>query len=123
MVEGEGRRRVGGEEGARFEVLPLLRRRWWREVALWYPEERTLVLRLLALPDALRGAEEKRAPNILCDFAFTLAQEFSRFYAAHHILSEQDEALRAARLGLCELTLFALKKILGILGIDVPERM
>ena len=29
--------------GARFEVLPLLRRRWWHEVALWYPEQRTLV--------------------------------------------------------------------------------
>ena len=86
-------------------------------------EERTLVLRLLALPDAMRGAEEKRAPNILCDFAFTLAQEFSRFYSEHHILSETDEALRSARLGLCDLTLFALKKVLGILGIDVPERM
>lgn len=86
-------------------------------------EERVLVLRLLALPDALRGAEEKRAPNILCDFAFTLAQEFSRFYSEHHILSETDEALRAARLGLCDQTLFALKKVLAILGIDVPERM
>jgi len=86
-------------------------------------EERTLILQFLALPGAMRGAEEKRAPNILCDFAFTLAQEFSRFYAAHHILSEQEEALRAARLGLCELTLFAFKRVLGILGIDVPERM
>src|SRR5947208_2130818 len=29
--------------GAAFEVLPLLRRRWWHEVALWYPEQWTLV--------------------------------------------------------------------------------
>src|SRR5207244_1482518 len=29
--------------GAPFEVLPLLRRRWWHEVALWFPQERTLV--------------------------------------------------------------------------------
>jgi len=29
--------------GAPFEILPLLRQRWWQEVALWYPERRTLV--------------------------------------------------------------------------------
>jgi len=29
--------------GAPFEVLPLLRRRWWHEIALWYPEHRTVV--------------------------------------------------------------------------------
>ncbi len=26
-----------------FEVVPLLRRRWWREIALWWPERRVLV--------------------------------------------------------------------------------
>ena len=82
-----------------------------------------LILRLLALPDAMRVAEEKRAPNILCDFAFTLAQEFSRFYSEHHILSETDEALRSARLGLCALTLRTFNLVLGILGIEIPRRM
>jgi arginyl-tRNA synthetase len=60
---------------------------------------------------------------MLCDYAFTLAQAFSRFYAAHHILSESDEALRAARLGLAALTLSVLAGVLDILGIAVPERM
>ena len=41
----------------------------------------------------------KRAPNILCDYAFTLAQNFSRFYAAHHILSETDTELRGHAAG------------------------
>jgi arginyl-tRNA synthetase len=86
-------------------------------------EERRLALQLLSLPDAMAGAEAKRAPNILCDWAFTLAQEFSRFYAEHHILSESDSDLRAARLGLCELTLKALAKVLDLLGIEVPARM
>lgn len=86
-------------------------------------EERALALKLLALPDALAGAEDKRAPNILCDYAFTLAQTFSRFYAAHHILSETDVDLRASRLGWCKLTVAALSKVLDILGIEVPERM
>ena len=71
----------------------------------------------------MTAAETRRAPNVLCDYAFALAQEFSRFYAAHHILSETDAALRAARLGLCDLTLRVLVKILDLLGIEVPARM
>jgi arginyl-tRNA synthetase len=87
------------------------------------PEERRLLLQLLSATDAMSTAEIRRAPNVLCDFAFALAQDFSRFYSAHHILSETDTALRAARLGLCDLTLRLLTKILDLLGIDVPTRM
>ncbi len=87
------------------------------------PEERALVLQLLGLPGAMEAAEDKRAPNILCEYAFELAQSFSRFYAEHHILSEPDTGLRAARLGLCRLTVDTLAKVLGILGIEIPQRM
>ncbi|HEY1710264.1 MAG TPA: arginine--tRNA ligase [Rhizomicrobium sp.] len=87
------------------------------------PEERGLILHLLGLHDAMAAAEARRAPNVLCDFAFTLAQQFSRFYAEHHILSETDAVLRATRLGLCGLTLAVLTKVLDLLGIEVPARM
>jgi len=86
-------------------------------------EERQLALQLLALPETLLAAEEKRAPHSLCDYVFSLAQGFSRFYTEHHILSESDEALRAARLGLCAATLGAMTTVLSILGIEIPERM
>jgi arginyl-tRNA synthetase len=104
-------RRADGEGFARAE--PVIRS----------PEERRLLLQLFAVTDAMIAAEARRAPNVLCDYAFALAQEFSRFYAAHHILSETDAELRAARLGLCDLTLRVLVKILDLLGIEVPARM
>jgi arginyl-tRNA synthetase len=91
--------------------------------AIHSPEERKLVLKLLTLGDALAAAEEKRAPNMLCEYAFELAQDFSRFYGAHHVLSETDEGLRAARLGLCARVLGVLTQVLDLLGIEVPERM
>jgi arginyl-tRNA synthetase len=93
------------------------------EPAIRSPEERALILQLLMLPDAMVSAERGRAPNILCDYVFTLAQHYSRFYAEHHIMSESDAAIRASRLGLCQLTLNALVKTLGFLGIEVPQRM
>jgi arginyl-tRNA synthetase len=94
-----------------------------RVPAIHSPEERKLMLQLLTLGDVLAAAEEKRAPNMLCEYAFELAQDFSRFYGAHHILSEPDEGLRAARLGLCARVLAVLTEVLELLGIEVPERM
>jgi len=91
--------------------------------AIRSPEGRRLVLQLLSLGDVMAAAEDKRAPNMLCEYAFELAQNFSRFYSEHHILSEPDPALRAARLGLCALVLAVLTRVLDLLGIEVPERM
>ena len=34
----------GGVPDAPFEVIPVTRHRWWREVALWFPAEQTLVV-------------------------------------------------------------------------------
>ena len=113
---------------AAVRIQSILRRAAEQGFALGDPaihsaEERALFLQLLALPDAMAAAEKGRAPNILCDYVFTLAQIYSRFYAAHHILSESDATLRGARLGLCKLTLDVLIKVLALLGIEVPERM
>src|ERR1700744_4399015 len=83
--------------------------------AIHSPEERKLILQLLSLGDSMAAAEDKRAPNLLCEYAFELAQNFSRFYGAHHILSETDAALRAARLGLCALVLSVLTGVLALL--------
>jgi arginyl-tRNA synthetase len=85
--------------------------------------ERPLALLLGRLPDAVRAAHARRAPNEICEFVFVLAQEFSRFYNSCHILSERDLPLRASRLGLAALALRALELMLGLLGIEVPERM
>jgi arginyl-tRNA synthetase len=91
--------------------------------AVHSPEERRLILQLLSLGDVMAAAEDKRAPNILCEYAFELAQNFSRFYSEHHILSESNEGLRAARLGLCALVLAVSTQVLSVLGIEIPARM
>jgi arginyl-tRNA synthetase len=85
--------------------------------------ERTLVLVLDAFNDALRGAYEKRMPHILCEHAYALAQAFSGFYSAAPILVESDPVKKASRLALALATLKQLEIVLGLIGIDVPERM
>jgi arginyl-tRNA synthetase len=87
------------------------------------PVERDLVLALSQLPEAVRAAYDRRAPNMICDHVYGTAQAFSRFYTEHHILSEADAALRASRLTLAATTLRQLELCLGLLGIEVPARM
>lgn len=85
--------------------------------------ERALVLQLDAFNDALRGAYDKRMPHILCEHAYALAQAFSSFYAAAPILVESDSAKKGSRLALALATLKQLEIVLGLIGIETPERM
>lgn len=85
--------------------------------------ERELVLTLAGLPEAVAVTYEKRAPNYLCEYIYTLAQAFSRFFQNCHILSEENEALRASWLALATLCLRQFEFVLGLLGIEIPERM
>ena len=56
-------------------------------------------------------------------FAFEVAADFSTFYEACHILSEEDSARQASWLQLSATTLSMLSVLLDLLGIEVPERM
>ena len=86
------------------------------------PAERELVLLLDSFDHAVIEAYDKRAPNLIADHAFRLAQAFARFYAACPVLIAEG-AVRASRLGIVALTLKQLELALDLLGIVTPERM
>ncbi|MCB8966287.1 MAG: arginine--tRNA ligase [Ardenticatenaceae bacterium] len=85
--------------------------------------ERTLLLQLAQLPDALRMAYETRMPNHMADYIYTLANEFNRFYNACHILSATDTAVQSSWLGITQLFARVSELVLMLLGIEIPERM
>lgn len=86
-------------------------------------ENRDIILLMCALPEAIDTALRNYTPHVLCDHVYRLAGLFSGYYAQHHILSEEDAALRVARLGLCAAVLRQISLCLDLLGITVPERM
>jgi arginyl-tRNA synthetase len=85
--------------------------------------ERELLLKLVELPEVLAFAFEQRTPNHLCEYAYTLATAYSRFYHEHRIIQEADPTRQAAWLGLSDISLRTLSLVLDLLGIEVPERM
>jgi arginyl-tRNA synthetase len=87
------------------------------------PTERQLVLLCARFPDVVASAAARYAPNEIADFAYDLAQAFSRFYAECPVLAAPSEGERASRLALAGLTRGVLAEALDLLGIRVPARM
>ncbi|WP_266157474.1 arginine--tRNA ligase [Dyella silvatica] len=82
-----------------------------------------LLLACLAFPEAVAEAVRLYQPGVLAEYAFGLAQRFSRFYAECPVLGAAIVTQRASRLAMCHLTGMVLARSLELLGIDVPERM
>ena len=87
------------------------------------PAERDLALTLDAFDQAVSDAYDKRAPHLLAEHAYRLAQAFSKFYAACPVLVAPDAASRGSRIAQSQAALDQLELTLGLLGIDTPERM
>jgi arginyl-tRNA synthetase len=92
-------------------------------ISLAHPAERALGVRLLRLPEVLELADSEHKPNILTDFLFDLANAFSSFFENCPVLKAESTERRDSRLALCDLTATTLKSGLGLLGIDIVERM
>ncbi|AGY60127.1 arginyl-tRNA synthetase [Gloeobacter kilaueensis JS1] len=91
------------------------------------PQERSLMLRLIAAPDEFRFAAAFREPQRLTQYAYDLASDLSQFYEHCPILpplaADLPDGLRLARLGLVSATRQVLATTLGLLGIEPRESM
>ena len=85
-------------------------------------EEALLARHLLNFGLTLESVAEEYRPNFLCNYLFALAGKFTSFYENCPVL-KADEATRASRLALCDLTARVLKQGLDVLGIEVVEQM
>ncbi len=73
----------------------------------------------LTLEQGIATAE----PAVLARYAFTLAQSFNNFYHRHNILKETDPLRRALLLATAAVARRELGRVLGWLGITIPEVM
>ncbi|MDD3892063.1 MAG: arginine--tRNA ligase, partial [Bacteroidales bacterium] len=86
-------------------------------------KERELVQLVSALPGIIKQAGEMLSPALLANFAHDLSKEYNQFYHEFSILKEEDEKVRQARLLISHEVANAIRISMGLLGIDVPNRM
>jgi len=92
-------------------------------VVLAEPPERALGLKLAQFPETVDAVARECLPNLLCGYLYDLAGAFMSFYESCPVLKAEDDATRASRLLLCQLTARTIRTGLGLLGIETLEQM
>ena len=92
------------------------------EMKVWKlePTEIKLNKKFVQYREVLKDAVREKAPHLVCNYLFELAQEFSRFYENCRVKGDEFENERA---GEVQVFLNIMEHGLGILGIEVPEEM
>jgi len=86
-------------------------------------EEENILRTIYKFPEVIEESAEKFSPNLICNFAFDLAQKYNLFYNYHSIIRAETEELKIFRLSLTAAVAQVLKNSLSLLGIAVPEKM
>lgn len=92
------------------------------ELRLESPFELALAKHLLRFPEVISLVARELKPHHLCTYLYELATKFSGFYENCPVL-KSEEAVRASRLTLCDVTGRTLALGLDLLGIEHPEEM
>ncbi|MBQ9194787.1 MAG: arginine--tRNA ligase, partial [Bacteroidales bacterium] len=80
--------------------------------------------KLLSLyPGKVAEAGAALSPAVIANYAYELAKEFNQYYHDTPILKEENEAVLCYRLELIATLARTLRSAMGLLGIELPERM
>lgn len=85
--------------------------------------EKSLLKLLSKFDIAVERAVKMVAPKWVAHYSYDVCDAFNKFYEANRVLQEQDPKLRSQRLGIVEATRNVLRQSLGLLGIDVLEKI
>ena len=87
-------------------------------------ESETELLKVISKFDiALEKAVRTLAPKWLAHYSFELCEAFNKFYEINRVMQEPDESIKSARVALVRGTMSVLRRSLGLLGIEVLERI
>ena len=85
--------------------------------------EITLIQRLADFPSVVSEAGASYSPALIANYVYELVKEYNQFYHDCSILREENPQVRSMRLALSDATARIIKSGMGLLGINVPERM
>ena len=86
-------------------------------------KEINLIQRLQGFETAVRQAGQDYNPSCIANYCYDLVKEYNQFYHDFSVLKEEDKAKQQVRLMLSAAVGQVVKNGMGLLGIEVPERM
>jgi len=86
-------------------------------------KEVELIQKMNEFPAVVEQAGKDYSPSGIANYCYELTKVFNQFYHDYSILNEPDEQKKAIRLLLASNVAKIIKSGMGMLGIEVPERM
>lgn len=86
-------------------------------------KEEALIQRVSEFADVVRAAGQDYSPSVIANYCYDLVKEYNQFYHDFSILGEEDADKRNFRLVLSANVAKVVRLGMGILGIEMPERM
>ena len=108
--------RKAAEKGIEYAASPM------PKVELSAKEIRLIKL-LNTFPAKIAEGAQAYSPAVIANYAYDIAKEFNQYYHDTPILKEENEDVLKMRLVLIDTLSAVLRKAMGILGIELPERM
>ncbi|ORM39128.1 arginine--tRNA ligase [Francisella endosymbiont of Ornithodoros moubata] len=107
--------------GENYDIQSLTK--YYKVVNAHNEHEEKLQLQLIQFPIAVQRAYENSQPHHICEYAYSLANSFNKFYVNCPITNLDDESFKKARIALCMATVKAMTIASDLLGISIPDRM
>ncbi|ADV42945.1 arginine--tRNA ligase [Bacteroides helcogenes] len=86
-------------------------------------KEEGLIQMIADFASVVKQAGEDYSPSVIANYTYDLVKEYNQFYHDFSILREENEALKVFRLALSENVAKVVRLGMGLLGIEVPDRM
>ncbi len=86
-------------------------------------KEEGLIQMVADFATIVKQAGEDYSPSIIANYTYDLVKEYNQFYHDFSILREENEAVKVFRLALSENVAKVVRLGMGLLGIEVPDRM
>lgn len=85
--------------------------------------ESNLIQTLAKFPDVVAQAGSEYSPALIANYVYDLVKQYNSFYHDFSILKEENLQMKQFRLSLSQKVANVVKTGMGLLGIEVPERM
>lgn len=86
-------------------------------------KEEDLIQLMADFATVVRQAGTDYNPSVIANYTYDLVKEYNQFYHDYSILREENEQVKIFRLALSVNVGKIIKEAMGLLGIEVPERM
>ncbi len=107
--------RKGEQLGIKAEVNP--------QSTSLMPVERDVLALVNSFPEKISEAANSYSPAVIANYVYDVAKAYNRFYAEVSIFNDDDQQSLAFRVAFSAIVANVIKTGMGLLGVEVPEKM